>query len=47
MQALAGVLLEMIAGNDGGELGRRLMVTEPLARAAVTPEVVTFSGGVA
>ncbi len=47
VQALAGVLLEMIAGNDGGELGRRLMVTEPLARAAVTPEVVTFSGGVA
>jgi ethanolamine utilization protein EutA len=47
VRLLAGVLLDMIGGGDGGELGRRLMVTEPLDRAGVVPDVVTFSGGVA
>ncbi|MDP9458765.1 MAG: ethanolamine ammonia-lyase reactivating factor EutA [Actinomycetota bacterium] len=48
VQSLVDVLLDMIAGGDGGDLGRNLMVTEPLAsRATVTPDVVTFSGGVA
>jgi ethanolamine utilization protein EutA len=48
VQLLADVLLDMIAGGDGGELGRELMVTEPLtSRGAITPDVVTFSGGVA
>ena len=42
------VLLDLTAGGDGGELGRRLLVTEPLtALATVRPDVVTFSGGVA
>ena len=47
-QRMADVLLDMITGGDGGELGRRLMVTEPLASLpTTTPDVVTFSGGVA
>ena len=46
--SMAEVLLDMIAGGDGGELGRRLMVTEPLTSlGSVRPQVVTFSGGVA
>jgi ethanolamine utilization protein EutA len=45
---MADVLLDMVTGGDGGELGRRLLVTEPLtAVAALRPDVVTFSGGVA
>jgi ethanolamine utilization protein EutA len=47
VDVLSGVLLDMIGGGDGGELGRRLLVTEPLASHGVTPDLVTFSGGVA
>ncbi len=45
--AMAEVLLDMIAGGDGGDLGRGLMVTAPLSAQGVVPDVVTFSGGVA
>jgi ethanolamine utilization protein EutA len=45
---LARVLLDMITGGDGGELGRQLLVTEPLtSRGDVVPDLITFSGGVA
>ena len=48
VDVMAGVLLDMIAGGDGGELGRTLLVTEPLtALTTVRPDVITFSGGVA
>lgn len=48
VHVMAEVLLDMIAGGDGGELGRQLMVTEPLSRGdGLSPAVVTFSGGVA
>ena len=45
---MADVLLDMVAGSDGGELGRRLLVTEPLTSlATLRADVITFSGGVA
>jgi ethanolamine utilization protein EutA len=48
VDVLSEVLLDMIGGGDGGELGRCLLVTEPLAsHGGVTPDLVTFSGGVA
>ncbi|MFP5335874.1 MAG: ethanolamine ammonia-lyase reactivating factor EutA [Actinomycetes bacterium] len=48
VRRMSDVLLDLIAGGDGGELGRRLMVTEPLTcLPRVRPHVVTFSGGVA
>lgn len=46
VDALAGVLSDLIRGGDGGTLGKALMVTEPLVRAR-RPELLTFSGGVA
>ena len=48
VRRMAEVLLDMIAGGDGGELGRRLLVTDPLTSlSGLRPDVVTFSGGVA
>ena len=47
VHALAEVLLDMITGGNGGDLGRQLMVTEPMSTHGVRPDVVTFSGGVA
>jgi ethanolamine utilization protein EutA len=47
-QVLADVLLDLMAGGDGGDLGHQLLVTEPLLLTeGNSPEVITFSGGVA
>jgi len=46
VDALADVAVAWIRGDPPSALGKRLLLTEPLARA-VRPEAITFCGGVA
>lgn len=48
VEALVDVLLETMGGEPSSELGRTMLLTEPLAFADdARPSAVTFSGGVA
>src|SRR5207248_3177401 len=46
-EALVDILVDYLSGRDPSEVGKRFLLTEPLALNGHRPQALTFSGGVA